>query len=595
MSKQAGLQIEGEFLDLVPGTVIDLEEQNIFLQLEEEVQGDYTLPFEAVVNEKNLRLTDYNSVINSVGMGKKDAVLWDGTIQHSRGTVKIEKLRSNLNDIKKGSISLYYLKDVSSFYSEIKDKKLTDLSYDPIVLPADGSAGLVSVRNALNLSWAVGNCDTYDYVVYPVLGDEEEHPLGGTYRHVWNYMRYTATPTGGLPNCTLEYIPGTTSTGETYFNSYTPFPYLRNVLLKIFDEAGWQLQGDILTDPDFKKITIIYFQQIIINRRDQNPTFRINEHLPPINISTFLIELSKRLGIWFDYNSSLKTATIKLRKDAISSSDRVDISNIVSPVYQRSVIDQNIIYALDEYRNENESFSLSKFNNMGSVLTESALPTPTSSIADDLYLVKSKNVYVACVTNNGTTFFWETVSQNKTGYLPAGYTKKITTKCYIPSMEIQDQTFGGVNTKYYIPYCKDEMLIRPRTYREIDIDTSTDHFYLAYYHGPQEDTNGRVYPYASPHPYTITGVKVGDDSLTFLFNDVAEERGLYHRNWKTFLDTLTQREKYTFTTYCDIVTFKNLSFGQIVVVNGVQFYLQNKKSRIPYDGIATIECSRIVS
>lgn len=594
MSKQAGLQIDGEFLDLVPGTVITLEEQNTYLQLEDEVVGDYSMPFEAVVNEKNLRLTDYNSVINSTGILKKDAVLWDGTVQHSRGTVKMERFRSNLNDIKKGRISLFYLKDVSSFYQVIKDKKLNELTYDPIVI-SDSSATLDTFRHQLNLSWAVGNADTYDYVVYPVLGDEHQTVNDGTYRMVWNYMRYTATPSGGLPNCTLQFNPGTTSTGATYFNSYTPFLYLRNVLVKIFEESGWQLRGDLLEDDDFKKITIIYFRAMVIGRRDSSKVIRLAEHLPPINISTFLIELSKRLGISFDYNATLKTATISIKKDVISSSNRVDIADIISPVYERSVIEETILYALDEYKANNDDFSLSSFNNMGSVLEEADLPTASSSVENDLYLIKSKNIYMACLSLNGTVFNWEVVAQNKVGYLPDGYTKKVTTKCYIPSMEFFEETFGAVTTNYYIPYISGERLLQKQALGEDVLDTSTDYFYLSYFHGPQEDENGHIYPYASPHPYTITGIKVSQQSLTFLFDDDGTDIGLYETNWKPFLDTLTQREKYTFTVYCDLVRFRNLTFGQIVVVNGAQFYLQKKSSKVPFNNTATIECSRIIT
>lgn len=141
-----------------------------------------------------------------------------------------------------------------------------------------------------------------------------------------------------------------------------------------------------------------------------------------------------------------------------------------------------------------------------------------------------------------------------------------------------------------MPYCPDES----PTYVSADNQYSDDHFYLAFYHGVNNDSTGKPYAYGSPYPYNVAGTLLTAWSLSFQFNDDGTERGLYELNWKPFLDTITQKEKYTFTVFTDIATWRNLSFGQLVVISGVQFYLQNKKSQIPFNGFATIECSRIV-
>lgn len=57
-----GIQIGNEFLDLPPETVMSLETPNPFLQFNDEILGPFTLPFQVLATEKNLRLLNYAAV-----------------------------------------------------------------------------------------------------------------------------------------------------------------------------------------------------------------------------------------------------------------------------------------------------------------------------------------------------------------------------------------------------------------------------------------------------------------------------------------------------------------------------------------------------
>src|SRR6476620_6193526 len=92
-----GIQIDGEYLDLLPNTVLELEEENPFLQLEESVIGQYSLPFSVPCSETNMRLLGYPNTLqirkSATGIA---AILFVDGVQHSRGTIKREISNSNI-------------------------------------------------------------------------------------------------------------------------------------------------------------------------------------------------------------------------------------------------------------------------------------------------------------------------------------------------------------------------------------------------------------------------------------------------------------------------------------------------------------------
>src|SRR5688572_20248068 len=109
-----GIKIGGEFLDLFPGATMELEEENPFLQLGQEVEGQYTLPISVPASDKNMRLLGHPNLLQikkpTTGI---TASLFTGGIQHSRGQVKIENGNGNITHPARGMISLYYLFGVS--------------------------------------------------------------------------------------------------------------------------------------------------------------------------------------------------------------------------------------------------------------------------------------------------------------------------------------------------------------------------------------------------------------------------------------------------------------------------------------------------
>src|SRR5688500_9661184 len=105
-----------------------MEQENILLQFTEEVLGEFSLPFDVRATDKNLRLLNYAGImerrIDNIGI---DAIIHDNGLPVMRGKIKIEKPTVNLNNVKDGTISCYFLSGISSFYQDIKDKRLREI------------------------------------------------------------------------------------------------------------------------------------------------------------------------------------------------------------------------------------------------------------------------------------------------------------------------------------------------------------------------------------------------------------------------------------------------------------------------------------
>jgi hypothetical protein len=117
-----GIKINGEWLDIAPDTLMEIEHENPFLQFGEEIVGQFSLPFEVDASPKNLRLLNYSGLIqrriDNTGI---PAEIYDNGLQVAVGKIKIEKPTHNLNRVADGKISCYFLTGTSSFYQDIQE------------------------------------------------------------------------------------------------------------------------------------------------------------------------------------------------------------------------------------------------------------------------------------------------------------------------------------------------------------------------------------------------------------------------------------------------------------------------------------------
>ena len=252
-----GIKVGDEWLDLFPGTLLEIEQNNPYLQFDDKVLGDYSLPLELPDTPKNRRLTGYASLIqtrvDTVGI---DVAVFHSGFQHSIGKLKVEKPNIHLNTAKKGRLSCYYLTGISAFYQDTKDIRLNQVD-----LGGERSfawAGFVYFGNSFwshihqVLNAAPGS---FDYAFYPVINKTFDGGLGSV--DLVNRVRYNA----GAGRVEFEEFCDPAAL-HSEKNPIVPFPYLKYVLEKAIEHVGWKIQGDILSAPNFQQITLANFRSL---------------------------------------------------------------------------------------------------------------------------------------------------------------------------------------------------------------------------------------------------------------------------------------------------------------------------------------------
>lgn len=564
------ISINGESLDLFPDTRLELERNNPFLQLAEAIIGTYSFPFSVKNTAKNNRLLGYSGtwqkVISSTGI---DAVLLDGGIPMFRGKIKVEETEPNLNDADKTSISCYFLTEVSGFFQEVKNKKLTEVDYEGdrvfngVATDVDKIFINTHVLNIMN-----GVSGPYDYAFFPVKNTQ-----------------WTAGPRTDIDIINYVWWAPTNNIATEYDRAYVPYPKLKYVLQRIFIDAGWSLEGDHLTEATFEKIHLLgnkalkwgyytitsgpvwtFYDYVTIN---------LQQHVPEVDVSAFLIAIMNRLGIWFDFDNHGRKATMYLL-NTLSDMQAQDISSIASPLARKTPYQESKIYSLKCTDGiGGGKFSETDVDYQGRVNTRASLPTATSDKIGQVYFVTGENNYYQCVDTGSYTYVWEVFSANMYDYIPDGATDEINTMAgIVPMVE-------GNSYMTLIP-----QLDNPGEYYE-DAGGVNTGIHLCFWHGAvaKATASSELYPYGSPHPYDPSMNQLTDWGLPYVcYLTDGTDVGLYNTFWKAFLDLLNSTEEARFTIYPAMHTYMNLNFRTTLILNGVKFFIKTMKPTIPYDG-----------
>lgn len=591
-----GIQIAGEFVDLAPDALMDMEQENPFLQFINEIIGEYSLPFEVLATPKNLRLLNFSGIMEMrVSNAGIDAIVFDNGIPFIHGKVKIEKPTVNLNSINEGRISCYFLSGASSFYQDIKDKRLRDIdaggerSIDWDGYSTTGFWG--HVWDVMNASPGYG-VSGYDYAFFPV--KNESWPGSGDGPDIMNKVSVSG---GGFG--IDQFLGSSGSFGDP--NRLVPFPYLKYVMIQAAEYVGWKIQGEILGDADFKKAVLINFRAIdwVWLRRNsgdwdyvpRDPVeFDIADHLPDKTIAEFFIALKNRIGWWYDFDRASKTIYIK-ELQVVAAGEVKDFTLKASPVIPKQINQQTKIYALRNQFSGSAGDGAPNFNTanlIGSVDELTDLPAAAEAKYGHVYLVIAENNFYICQQNVDTEVWeWIIYAANIYDYEPDGFTEEVRTAA----------TTIGVE-KY-----NDGLDLIPRAdkhgvwagwpgYETIEDDWG---IILCFNHGVRNNKNGDPYPYGSSHIYDSEFIQVADWALTFECKTAGglEDVGLYERNWRRLFDLLKSQEEADVKLFLNRVEYTKLSFSDQIVIRNVRFFIKTKKPRIPFNGEMDLRVVRI--
>lgn len=582
-----GIEIAGEKLELAPGTVLEIESANPFLQFNEQnLLGEYSLPFQVIANAKNNRLLGYAGVGQQrVTNAAVDAILYDKSLQVGTGSVKKEKVNVHLNRVSKGTISCYYLSKASGFWQQIKDMKLREIN-----VGGDRSFAWEGLSTITDGFWkhihqvAAGAVGAYDYAIFPVIN------------YGWSEGEYTPPLMNKVYYDAMQAFPVTfpnTYGAEHGFrmNRIVPFPYLKYVLTKAFEHAGWTVSGDILDDADFQKIVMINFKAIDYGYKTfpgpdyvyRDPVvFNLQDNLPDISLSAFLIALKNRFGWYYDFDNTAKKCTIRMLRDLVNEAP-TDKTAYSSPLIFKTILQDNPLYALRN-NDGNGALNFDGADVQSPVDKKTDLPSPDENKYGHVRLVIEENNYYICQQNEDTEAWeWVLLDYNIYDYEPDGFTEEITTDALIVGNEYFDDYLD------FIP-----RIDNPGISNFPSGDEVTWGIHLAFYYGQRDNKAGDPVPYASHHIYDSQGYTLSAWSLAFKALKTDDtEAGLYDLNWKPFLDMLNSPEEVEHTLYLPLHEYLQLQFSDRIVVDGIELFIKQIKAKVPYDGVVNCVSVRV--
>lgn len=595
-----GIKIGDDFLDLLPGTQLQVEENNPFLQVTSELQGQFSLPFSVPITDKNLRLLQFAGQLQVLKENIKiPAVAYEGNFQHSNGVIMIEQINGNLNFSKNGTISLFYLYGISDFYQLVKNKRLTDIDYG--VKETYAWTDLVYNDNGIHAHlhrvMFTGNQDLYPYAIFEVNNPGDISPTiyndGTVVDKNYNYVSIYPDTVLGNP-----YSPEGMILVQTPNNKIVPFPYLAFTLKKIFESVGWVLKGDILNDPDFRKIVLIHSQPIPASYFDEHGTvvgatteINLTNLMPNVTVSGFLMALKTRLGWWYDFDFNKKICTIRFVKNVFSTRNRKDFTVFINATYRLKISSDKKIYTVSASQGEMQP-DWSILNVKGVKAKFLDLPSLSTAIINDAWFVLGENSWYICAQlNDESGTEWQKSVGNTFGYENPDGTDSISTNCNIPDMNDFDLRQAMVTTSRRIKVipCVD-----------IPADNGqTDTFYICYHHGPvltwNKDSLADIeYPYGSPSPYNPQGIKIGNSTLSFFLEQLdGTDIGLYPNYLQSFLEALNEQELATFDFFFNLVELKNLNLLDSFVIKGTEWFFKTIRRNIPAGNSLQADCIRL--
>jgi hypothetical protein len=581
-----GLKINNEFLDLLPGTSLEFEQNNPYLQFDTNIVGEYSLPFEVLANAKNMKLLKYAGLIQTKIDNKGiEASAYHEGFQHSTGKLKIEKPTLHLNNAKHGRISCYYLMGISSFYQDAKNQRLKEVDVGGIRTFSDdnfnrsGSGFWGHVHKVIDAPAGYGTSG-YDYAFYPVLNESYGRNPNREFE-VMNSMEYT----GGVLHAAKV------SSDNVRPNAICPFAYVKYVLIKAIEHCGWRIEGDILQDPQFCKATMINSLSIswatglqlgpFFIRIKSPVKFNLADHLPDWSVPELLIALKNRFGWWYDFDKKNKLIKIKPLIN-VAQANIKDFSRYANPLVVKKVNNDKKIFSLEAAAGGRLNFT--GVDLQGYVTRKTDLPAAAEALAYQVYLVVDENNYYICEIDDAGIYHWEFFTSGGGSYVPDDATESISTASNLPQMARFDNYFD------FIPQW-DEAGYFPGNGGDQDY---TADCVLAFYYGIRNNRSGKPIPFGSPHIYDANDNLVGTWSLAFKAKKIdGTEVGMYDLNWKKFLDTLNAYEEFEVTLNLPLVEFLKLNFSDIISIHNVRMYVTKIKSTLPYNGSVNIEANRI--
>jgi hypothetical protein len=580
------LKLNGKTFDLPKtGLTISGEENNSLLLDEEE--GTFSLPFQLPITPNNSALLGSPEVIsNRTKFGKK----YTGLTVYLAGYLwKSGTL--NLRDVTGGMYNLNFTAGVSSFASNIVNKKLSELNLggDRVMVPPAPTVLDLPAEIANHmLSLVNSDSSTSDYVFFPVKNDD-------FYANPDEYHGYVNNWDG--TNFLTNFYEFNNSHTKDY--PIVPFAYFLYVFKKCFEQSNLSVVGDFIIDPDIKRLVIYNnFSLDAIVRAATFPTntyvnvwgrvINLKNHVPDMTVTDFIKAIKGYFRLGYFFNDSNRTVKIVSLQSILDSYQYEDWTAYAEPKPDLTSNDQDgFVFSL--LKDDNDALyttlikDLSGYTVLSSVEKVADLPSAGNG-PNQARLVRTLNKYYATNDDGSGGYYWEEYSENLTDLTIGNGKTKVEINC--GTVATYYSTSG---VRWLVPWVN-----APGSSSQDDEGITSFPLRLMFYRGMQAgikaDNSAMTYPMGTPYKWDYNGSSIGNYSLS-----LDQDSGVYnqfHARWLDFVDKATLVKM---TINFDLATFLKLDLSTKKRINNDTYIVSKVSYNISTSGIkkATVELLRV--
>ncbi len=585
-----GIAINGEFLDLPPGVVLEIIRNSPYIN-NDAIDGEYSLPVALPYTDKNYRLIAYSgNHYKTHAKQTLDAELYaDGAVYN--GSLIVDGWDKNNNQPQSLVWSTMFVFGISSFFQEVKEKKITDLSLGGVrsfawttADPFDASAGFWQHVHTVATT-------PIEYTFVPI--KNADYKTG-----MLEWMN-RITPSGGSL---------TSQMGEIYnLACCCPGIKLSYVLQKCFTENGWEVEGDILSDATFDKIFIQSFRGIYWCDFDLDVSpyaytalstveFYLKDHLPAnYTIRNFIIDVKNKYNIGFRFNKQTKKCTL-VTLNNVGTSAAVDLTAFSNSAVKTKFTEASRVIALKNTINDAYPQILLDTSAVISVQLKGDLPAASSVSPDAIYFVLQENVFYQAIGDNGGTKYWLRLADNVGNYNEKDSTESLDTNIQSFAQSWQSYRVNGTGRTYYGNFCTCSQI---GNYKQKEEEDNWG-LITFQHHGTQLDmrddgstTGTTVYWYATNTSIDNYGNDLGGWSNVYENKHGLIDNGIYATLFKDWILLFKSTDSRIFILSLPLYLLQTIEWENLVAIHNVRFLVKNIKYTVPYNGKTELELLKI--
>ncbi|MES2457206.1 MAG: hypothetical protein V4594_16750 [Bacteroidota bacterium] len=461
--------LESGFLDLIPGTVLDVEALQESFD-EDITSGEFTLPIDVEWTDNNRRLFNFSERVENFKRAENFficTVYYQHFPELVRAKFTILGKQGNFN-YRKGKFTASISGSKGLYGSAIRNKKMTDLSLGGII----EWAGMDSREFAY--SHATGGQPQYPYISFAPVAieqffQEDRRDFLGEFlaKDTVNTVVITGVGTNdwtfGRPSTTDPSTP--VPSGTDGYQDYRTVPFFKtqNVFSKCFTEFGFTVSGDLLEDPEFLDLCMFNNYGIEILSRtfiDFNRRIIPSNHMPDVLISDWLKAMFSLTSMFPVFEDNNKVRLVYHKTDIVVNKI-VSLDDEIDGEFESETLDgtatengYKVAFAwdsADQYYSERVKDRKDK-TLVATVAVYGDLATldigrPMNT--DDIVLVQSENIFYQVADATTTPILYDAWSENLDEYLKGEGEKTIdismSTLCHYVELDPATQLYVRKN------------------------------------------------------------------------------------------------------------------------------------------------------